>query len=204
MSQSDLDRWNSRFRSAGYVYGEAPNAFLAEQAATLAPGRALCVADGEGRNGVWLATRGWDVVSLDFSPVAQDKARALAARHGVAVNTVLADVHDWAYPAQTFDLVADIFSQFSAPEERQKKWRGMVKALRPGGTLIVQGYTPEQLRFGTGGPSQVENLYTEAMLRAAFNGFDILHLEQGVHDMNEGPGHSGRSAVIGLVARARS
>ena len=94
----DLDRWNQRFAEEGYLFGEAPNRFLASHAVSLSPGRALCVADGEGRNGVWLAERGWEVVSLDFSDVAQRKAADLAARRGVDLHLVQADVHAWDYP----------------------------------------------------------------------------------------------------------
>lgn len=201
MQRPDLDRWNARFDTADYVFGEAPNAYLARQAAGLVPGAALCVADGEGRNGVWLAEEGWQVLSLDFSPVAQEKAAALAARRGVALRLEQGDVHDWPYPEAGFDLVADIFSQFSAPEDRARKWQGMCRALRPGGHLIVQGYTPAQLRHRTGGPAQVENLYTPDLLREAFAGLEILHLEECEADLHEGAGHSGRSAVIGMVAR---
>ena len=197
----DLDRWNRRFAEEGYLFGEAPNRFLAGQAAALRPGRALCVADGEGRNGVWLAGQGWQVVSLDFSDVAQRKAADLAARQGVRLDLVQADVHAWDYPPAAFDLVADIFSQFSPPDDRARKWAGMARTLRPGGHLIVHGYTPDQLRHGTGGPRDPAHLYTEDLLRGAFPGFDILHLEAVETVLDEGPGHRGPSAVIGLVAR---
>ena len=201
MTRPDLDRWNQRFAEEGYLFGEAPNRFLAAQAAALLPGRALCVADGEGRNGVWLAQQGWQVVSLDFSDVAQRKAADLAARRGVTLDLQLADVHAWDYPPAAFDLVADIFSQFSAPNDRARKWAGMASTLRPGGHLILQGYTPDQLRHGTGGPKDPAHLYTEDLLRVAFPGWDILHQEEGETVLDEGPGHSGPSAVIGLLAR---
>lgn len=201
MTRPDLDRWNQRFAEEGYLFGEAPNRFLAEHAAGLPPGRALCVADGEGRNGVWLCEHGWKVLSLDFSDVAQRKAADLAARRGVSLDLVQADVHSWDYPPASFDLVADIFSQFSDPDDRACKWSGMARALRPGGHLILQGYTPDQLRHGTGGPKDPAHLYTEDLLRSGFPDFDILHLEAGETVLEEGPGHSGPSAVIGMVAR---
>ncbi len=201
MTRPDLDLWNQRFAAEGYLFGEAPNRYLATRATALQPGHALCVADGEGRNGVWLAEHGWQVVSLDFSDVAQRKAADLAARRGVTLDLVQADVHDWDYPPQAFDLVADIFSQFSAPGDRARKWAGMARVLRPGGHLILQGYMPEQLRHGTGGPKDPTHLYTEDLLRGAFPGFDILHLEAAEAVLDEGPGHSGPSAVIGMVAR---
>ena len=201
MSRPDLERWNARYDTDSYVFGEAPNAFLVRHASDLSPGRALCIADGEGRNGVWLTERGWDVLSIDFSEIAQKKAAALAERRGVSITLEKADVHDWAFPTEAFDLVADIFSQFSSPLQRPIKWNGMLHALRPGGYLILQGYTPGQLRHGTGGPSQVENLYTPALLAEAFGGLEILCLEEREEELQEGVGHHGLSATIGLVAR---
>ena len=118
-------------------------------------GRALAVADGEGRNGVWLAEQGLDVVSLDFSPSAQVKAATLARERGVNIAIERADVHSWAYPEAAFDVICEIFTQFSSPAERAVKWAGMRRALKPGGLLILQGYTPKQLDYGTGGPKQI-------------------------------------------------
>jgi hypothetical protein len=149
---------------------------------------------------VWLAEQGWQVVSLDFSDVAQRKAAALAARRGVALTLVQADVHAWDYPAAGFDMVVDIFSQFSAPAERARKWAGMQAAIRPGGRLILQGYTPGQLRHRTGGPSDPAQLYTADLLRAAFPALVLLALTEEETTLDEGPGHSGLSSVIGLVA----
>ena len=201
MTRPDLDRWNQRFAEERYLFGEAPNRFLASQAADFPPGRALCVADGEGRNGVWLAEQGWQVVSLDFSEVAQRKAADLAARRGVTLELVPADVHGWDYPQGAFDLMANIFSQFSAPSDRDRKWVGMARSLRPDGHLILQGYSPGQFRHNTGAPTDVAHLYTAGLLRHAFAGFEILHLEEIETVLGEGPGHSGPSSVIGMVAR---
>jgi SAM-dependent methyltransferase len=203
MADTPFDFWQSRFAATeDYVFGEAPNAFLAARAPAIPAGsRVLAVADGEGRNGVWLARQGHEVTSLDFSPAAQAKARRLAARHGVAPEFIEADVHGWAYPEAAFDAVVEIFTQFSSPADRSRKWAGMRQALKPGGVLIVQGYTPAQLKYGTGGPRLEENLYTEAMLQAAFGDWRIDHLAEEVVEIDEGAGHSGRSAVVGLVAR---
>ena len=198
----ELARWNERFGAEGYVFGTAPNAFLAAQKHRLAPGMsALCVADGEGRNSVWLAQQGLRVTAFDFSPVAAEKAQRLARASGVEVEHALADISDWDWDEKQYDVVAAIFIQFAAPPERARIFHGMIRALKPGGLLILQGYRPEQLGYGTGGPKQVENLYTEGLLRAGFAALDILHLASHDDSVDEGPGHSGMSALIDLVAR---
>ncbi len=202
MALGEYERWESRFAVPDYVFGREPNYFLKScQPLLPKPGRALAVADGEGRNGVWLAEQGLDVVSVEFSPAALQKAAALAKARGVKVSFVRADVHDWAYPEAAFDVVVEIFTQFSTPAERARKWAGMRRALKPGGLLIVQGYTPKQLQYGTGGPKQVENLYTRAMLEEAFGGFSDMRFVEEELEMHEGAGHAGVSAVIGMTAR---
>lgn len=199
---TEFQRWQERFAAPGYRFGKEPNEFLVSCKPLLPrAGKALAVADGEGRNGVWLARQGLDVVSVDFSPAAQDKARALAAEHRVSVTFVEADAHAWHYPESAFDVVVDIFTQFSAPADRARKWAGMRKALRPGGLLIVQGYTPKQLAHGTGGPKQIENLYTRELLESAFGDYGDVRITEEERDLQEGPGHSGMSAFIGLTAR---
>ncbi|MEW6019226.1 MAG: class I SAM-dependent methyltransferase [Pseudomonadota bacterium] len=197
-----LDLWNNRFAGETYVFGEEPNAFLARQRARLPrSGRALAVADGEGRNGVWLAQQGLSVHSIDGSSVAQDKAGRLAATRGVALELELADLSDWSWPEATYDVVAAIFIQFAGPELRAAMFDGMKRCLKPGGLLLIEGYRPEQIAYGTGGPRVVENLYTEAMLAEAFAEFEILELAAYDAEIQEGPGHSGMSALVDLVAR---
>lgn len=197
---SEYQRWESRFGAPGYAFGTEPNYFL-KSCAPLLPrsGRALAVADGEGRNGVWLAEQGLAVVSVDFSPAAQTKARALAAQRQVTVECVQADVHAWPYPQAAFDVVVEIFTQFSTPGERAVKWARMRRALKSGGLLILQGYTPRQLDYGTGGPKVLENLYTRAMLEAAFGDFRALKIVEEDREVNEGSAHAGMSALIGLT-----
>jgi cyclopropane fatty-acyl-phospholipid synthase-like methyltransferase len=199
---SELERWNERFGKPGYWFGTAPNAFLAREAHRLAAGqKALMLADGEGRNGVFLAEHGLDVLSLDFSPLALEKAQALAAARGVKLRTEQADLAEWVWPTAEFDGVVAIFVQFAEPEFRARMFAGIKQALRPGGWLLMQGYRPEQLAYGTGGPRQVENLYTRALLEEAFG--DMAALEINEHDsvVHEGSGHNGMSALIDLVAR---
>jgi SAM-dependent methyltransferase len=201
-ASSEYQRWEQRFGTPDYAFGKAPNYFLASCKPLLPKsGKALAVADGEGRNGVWLAEQGLDVLSLDFSPSAQRKAKALARERGVKVAFALADVHAFAYPDAAFDVVAEIFTQFSTPPERARKWAGMRRALKPGGLLIVQGYTPKQLQYGTGGPKEIEQLYTRAMLEEAFRGFADMTIVEEEREMHEGASHAGISAVINLTAR---
>jgi SAM-dependent methyltransferase len=164
---SDLTRWEQRYARPDYLFGTAPNAFLAAQKPRLARGaRALAIADGEGRNGVWLAEQGLEVTALDFSPTALDKARRLAAGRGVSVDFVQADLGVWAWPQDAVDVVAAIFIQFATPSLRETIFAGMKQALTPGGLVLMQGYRPEQIAYGTGGPRVPEHLYTRALLEA--------------------------------------
>jgi cyclopropane fatty-acyl-phospholipid synthase-like methyltransferase len=199
---SELERWETRFSAPEYVFGTAPNAFLAKQKTRLPKsGRALSVADGEGRNGVWLAEQGLDVLSIDFSAKAQAKARALAQSRNVKITTELADVTLWRWPVAEFDVVAVIFTQFLVPAVRGEFFARIRNALKPGGLLLMQGYTPRQLQYGTGGPKQIEQLYTRALLEAEFAGMSAVEVNEYDCEMREGGGHNGMSAVIDLVAR---
>jgi cyclopropane fatty-acyl-phospholipid synthase-like methyltransferase len=196
------DFWNSRYDRQDYLFGEAPNAFLAAQAERLKPGMtALAIADGEGRNGVWLAEQGLTVTTTDIAPRAIEKALALAERRGVTLDARLADLETWTWPHDAFDVVVAVFIQFAPPPLRDRIFERMKAAVKTGGLILLEGYRPEQIAFGTGGPGQVENLYTEALLRDAFADFDILQLKSHDSDVSEGAGHSGRSALIDLVAR---
>lgn len=204
-------RWSKRYRDAGddYLFGTEPNHFLAHRADLLQNGRtALAVADGEGRNSVWLAEQGLEVTAVEISLVAIEKARRLAAGRKVDVRFALADMlaPDWP-PAQlhnTFDWVIGIFIQFVGPEERARQFAAMKQLTAPGGRILLHGYTPRQLDFGTGGPSAIENLYTTQLLLAAFADWEIEELVEYEDDISEGSGHKGRSALIGLVARKRA
>jgi len=197
-----LARWNARFQGEDYLFGTAPNAFLVAQASRLQPGcRVLAIADGEGRNGVFLAKQGLRVLSVDFSPVALAKARRLAAREGVELETECADFARWTWERERFDAVVGIFIQFADAALRSRIFRGIRETLKPGGLVITQGYRPEQLRYGTGGPKELDHLYTTAMLREAFDGFEVLHLAEHDDVIREGSGHNGMSALIDLVAR---
>jgi 2-polyprenyl-3-methyl-5-hydroxy-6-metoxy-1,4-benzoquinol methylase len=196
------DFWDERYATEAYIFGTAPNVFLASQAGLIRPGmRALAIADGEGRNGVWLAGQGAQVHAIDVSPLALDKARKLAAERGVTLEFELADILDWNWPQAAYDLVAAIFIQFAPPPERDRIIAGIRRSLKPGGLLILQGYTPRQVEFATGGPSNPANMYTAALLRDWFGDWDILHLHEHESLISEGSHHHGMSALIDLVAR---
>ena len=135
---SELERWQDRFAGEDYRFGTEPNLFLKSQAHRLRKGQtALSIADGEGRNGVFLAEQGLDVLSLDFSPNGQAKARKLAAARGVPIRTEQADVITWNYPPEAFDVVVAIFFQFATPAERAKIFAGIKRTLKPGGLLLL-------------------------------------------------------------------
>jgi SAM-dependent methyltransferase len=202
LSNSEYERWEKRFSVPDYVFGTEPNAFLESQAAALPKsGTALAVADGEGRNGVWLAECGLDVLSIDWSPTALGKAQALARQRGVTIRTAQVDVVQWEWPVAQFDVVAAIFIQFLTPDERRKVFAAMRDALKPGGLLLIEGYRPEQLNYKTGGPSQVENLYTRALLEAEFGGLADVRITEHDSMTSEGAGHVGMAALIDLVGR---
>jgi SAM-dependent methyltransferase len=199
---SEFERWEGRYAKTEYEFGKAPNYFLASCKPLLPKsGRALAVADGEARNGVWLAEQGLDVVSIDFSPTAQKKARALAAERKVHVEFIQTDVHAFPYPENAFDVVVEIFIQFSTPAERALKWNGMRHALKPGGLLILQGYTPKQLDYGTGGPKELDRLYTRPLLEQAFGDFRDLKFTEEEREIHEGVAHGGMSAMIGMTGK---
>jgi cyclopropane fatty-acyl-phospholipid synthase-like methyltransferase len=199
---SELQRWQNRFAESGYVFGTAPNKFLADHAHLLRKGdKALALADGEGRNGVFMAQQGLDVLSLDFSSLAQEKARKLAAARGVKLRIELADIIAWDWPTDAFDAVAAIFFQFAAPPERDEIFAGIKKALKPGGLLLLEGYGPKQLDYKTGGPTDLERLYTRTLLQAAFGDFTELEIREYDAVLDEGTRHAGLSALVDLVGR---
>ncbi len=197
--------WNERYSKAGYLFGVEPAQFLVEHQAYLTAGAAdakvLAVADGEGRNSVFMAQNGLDVVAMDGSYIAVEKARALAMAREVKVEFNEADIAHWDWKEAQYDLVVAVFIQFVGPVQRDEIFAGMKRTLKPGGVLMLHGYTPEQIGLGTGGPRNAENMYTDDMLAQAFGDFEVLELRSYQRHVDEGAGHSGTSALIDLVAR---
>ncbi len=193
--------WDDKFASREYLYGVEPNAFLVSQRHRLRPGmEVLAVADGEGRNGVWLAEQGMRVSTVDGSPVAVRKALKLALDRRVTIHAQVADLADWAWPVAAFDAVAAVFIHFG-PDLRRSMHHAMYGALKPGGLVLMEVFHPDQLGRGSGGPPVREMLYDAATLAEDFRGAEVLHLEEVETDLDEGPLHRGAASVTRLVAR---
>ena len=194
--------WNERYAQPGFHFGTDPAAFLKAQAHRLSPGSTvLAVADGEGRNSVYLAALGHRVTAMDASPVGIEKARGLAEEAGVEVEYQVADLYAMAWQAEAYDAVVGIFFQFAPPTERAEIFRGMDQTLKPGGMLLIHGYAPRQVDYGTGGPPWVEHMYTLDLLHDAFPGYEVVHARDYDAEIQEGRGHSGVSGLIDFVAR---
>jgi len=196
--------WNERYASDEYLFGVKPNAFLAREVHRFAPNsNILAVADGEGRNSVFLAERGHCVLATDVSEKALEKAQRLAEQRGVDVAYQRADLATWQWPEAAFDSVVGIFIQFAGPELREAIFDGIHRSLKPGGIFLLEGYREEQLHYATGGPSKIDNLYSHDYLQRAFSAWDIELIRSYDAEIDEGAGHSGKSALIDLIARKR-
>ncbi len=193
--------WNERFSTREFVFGTEAADFLKTHAGHIPESsEVLAVADGEGRNSVYLAGQGHRVTAFDASPVGIDKARGLAQSRGVEVDYHVSGIEDWDWTRQ-FDALVAIFIQFMGPDMRAQVFDTFRQAVKPGGMLLLHGYAPRQVEYGTGGPKARENMYTEDLLRGHFGDWEILVLADYDADLDEGPGHSGRSGLVDLVAR---
>ncbi|MDE1958057.1 MAG: class I SAM-dependent methyltransferase [Xanthomonadaceae bacterium] len=193
--------WNERYSDDAYHYGTAPNAWLASQAWRLPrAGDALAIADGEGRNGVWLAQQGLATTSLDQSGKGLDKARTLAQQRGVTLATLQADLTHFEWPPAAYDVVVSIYVHLPAAL-RLRTHAGCAQALRPGGLLILEAFTLEQMHCHSGGPRDPALLYTAELLRGDFRGLELLELLSGEVLLAEGRGHAGPARVVRLLAQ---
>lgn len=192
--------WDERYSAKGYVYGTEPNGFLAAKADLLPAGRVLCLGEGEGRNAVWLAEQGFEVTAVDASAVGLHKARALAAERGVRITTVHADLADFVIEPDAWDGMVSIFCHLP-PALRAQVHRRCVAGLRPGGVLLLEAYTPDQVGRGTGGPPTVELMMDARTLRLELAGLEFLELSETEREIHEGVFHNGVGAVVQLVGR---
>ncbi len=191
----DASFWDTRFSGEEFVYGTAPNEFVEAMAARIPPGPVLCLAEGEGRNAVFLAGRGHAVTAMDQSPVGLAKARRLAQARGVAIATVTADLERFPIEPAAWSGIVATFVHLPPPLRRDVFARS-VHGLRPGGVFLLEAYTPAQLAFNTGGPRDLTLLMQAAALRAELAGLRFDVLQELERDVSEGPGHSGRAAVV--------
>ncbi len=198
----DASFWDQRYGHAGdaYVFGTAPNDFLATSAGRIPAGPVLCLAEGEGRNAVFLARRGHPVTALDQSATGLAKARALAAKEGVPLTTVVADLAEYVITPGAWAGIVAIFMHLP-PDLRARVLTQAAAGLAPGGVFILESYTPAQLAFGTGGPRDIALLPTLASLCPLLPGLVLDHAQELERDVQEGGGHTGRSAVVQIVAR---
>ncbi|MFT3868164.1 MAG: class I SAM-dependent methyltransferase [Nibricoccus sp.] len=195
--------WNDRYAgNEGFVFGTEPNLFLAEMAGKIPAGPVLCLGEGEGRNAVHLATLGHSVTAVDQSEVGLAKARRLAETRGVTVTTQVADLANYKIAPGRWSGIVSIFCHLP-PELRRRVYAGAVRGLAPGGIFILEAYTPAQLAFGTGGPKDVALLPTLSALREELTGLELLVARELEREVIEGTSHSGHSAVVQIMARAR-
>ncbi len=192
--------WDERYAGDDYAYGTGPNDFLVDQAVCIAPGPVLCLAEGEGRNAVWLAEQGHAVTAVDSSCVGLAKAQRLATERGVRIETLCSDLAQYEIVPGVWSVIVSIFAHVP-PDLRRLVHRRVVDGLRPGGVLILEAYTPEQLRFGTGGPPVAEMNMDLASLEAELAGLNFELARELERDVFEGQYHFGRGHVVQLVAR---
>ena len=192
--------WNERFGSAEYVYGFEPNDFLREQAMTLPRGKALSLAEGEGRNAVWLAKQGFDVWSVDSSSAGVAKTLKLAESHGVTVHATVGDLADYVIEPATWDVIVSIFAH-TPPPIRRRIHQQVVKGLRHGGVYLLEAYTPAQIALGTGGPKDPSLMPTVELLADELSGLQFDRLEEVTRDVVEGSLHTGQASVVQVIAR---
>lgn len=192
--------WDERYNVADYVYGTEPNGFLVPKADLLPSGKVLCLGEGEGRNAVWLAEQGFDVTAVDSSGVGLRKARALATGRGVRITTVHSDLAHYAIEPEGWDGIVSIFCHLPAPLRAQVH-QGCVAGLRPGGVMLLEAYTPDQVGRGTGGPPTAALMMDAQTLRHELAGLDLLELVELEREVHEGALHNGPGAVVQLVAR---
>jgi len=192
--------WDERYAAPDYFYGTEPNRFLVAAVVGREPsGLALSLGEGEGRNAVFLAGAGWRVIGVDRSRMGLRKARALAMERRVDVGLCVADLVTFPLPSARFDLIVSIFCHLP-PAVRRAVHRSAAGALRPGGAFVLEAYTPRQLSFRTGGPSDPELLVTLDVLREDLAGLRIVEGRECERDLSDEGGHRGRGAVVQVVA----
>lgn len=202
MSTDAQKFWDARFDTNEFLFGAEPNEFLKEASSKYLSGslNVLCVADGEGRNSVFLAKQGFRVTAFDISPIAIEKSKKLSTGHNLNLKSFVADCDSWRWEEHSYDVVVAIFIQFAEPAMRKRLFKNMISSLKPGGILLLEGYTPKQLEYKTGGPGNIDNLYTKVMILELLSGLRIVEFMEHEKELNEGSHHKGRSALMDVIA----
>ncbi|MFZ9388536.1 MAG: class I SAM-dependent methyltransferase [Chitinophagaceae bacterium] len=198
-------RWNERFSGEAYAYGEEPNLFLKEQLDKLPPGKILFPAEGEGRNAVYAASRGWEAQAFDISSEGQKKALKLAEKKGVRIDYRVGELQTLGYLPGEFDVIALIYAHFP-PAKRSGLHRSLGELVKPGGLVILEGFSKKHLEYLTkdekvGGPRDIESLFSMEEMHEEFPGFDPDVLEETEIHLHEGEFHVGLGSVIRFVGR---
>jgi len=190
--------WDKRYGLEGWAFGTEPNDFLRQEAHRIQPGRVLCLGEGEGRNAVFLAENGFEVVGVDRSQVGMDKAQELAQERGVFIETVVSSIEDFELTEGEWQGIISIFFHLP-PDLREKVNRSVVRGLAPGGVLILEAFTPKQLELGTGGPPDLDRLIALPTLEEELEGLDFLVAQETEREVHEGRMHTGRGSVVQVV-----
>ncbi len=191
--------WDERYSSTEFVYGTAPNTFFKDELDKLKTGNILFLGEGEGRNAVNASVKGWNVDAVDFSIIAKEKALNLAEENSVSINYEVADLSQYKPKLNYYDAAAIIFLHLN-PEIRSDVYSKVVDSLKPGGTLILEVYEKEQLGKDSGGPKNIDMLYSKEELKNDFNNMKIIGLEKKVINLNESEHHKGEAVVLRLIA----
>jgi 2-polyprenyl-3-methyl-5-hydroxy-6-metoxy-1,4-benzoquinol methylase len=193
--------WNERYKAEEYAYGIKPNEFLEKNSSLIqAKSNILCLAEGEGRNAVFLAKQGHNVTAIDFSIEGLNKAQNLAKKENVQITTIQQDLANYQFEENKWDCIVSVFAHFN-PILRKQIHEQLFKSLNPKGILILESYTPLQLEFNTGGPKDIEMLYDEKMLKNDFIAFTDLKINLETREISEGLFHNGKSATIQVIAK---
>lgn len=191
--------WDERYDTAEYIYGTEPNAFLAERFGAIPPGRVLSLAEGEGRNAVFLAKQGYAVTAVDGSQIGLNKARKLAEQHGVTLELIQADLADFDLGADQWEGIVSIFCPLPSAI-RKPLYAKIEAALKPGGVLLLEAYTPDQIKHGTGGGSNPDTMQTRTTLLEELPSLTFTHLQELEREVIEGTYHTGLGAVVQAIA----
>jgi SAM-dependent methyltransferase len=192
--------WDERFSSLEYIYGTEPNDFLVSVVSQIPQGKVLCLADGEGRNGTYLASLGYEVFAVDGSMVGLEKAQKLAQEKQVKITTIHADLAEFVIEPQAWDGIVSIFCHLP-PDLRSQVYRQAVQGLKVNGVFVLEAFAPEQLEYNTGGPKNIDMLPALSQLKQELTGLDWEIARSLERDLDEGQYHNGKAAVIQILGR---